>query len=60
MASSVLAALVGAVILSGWACGQTQLSDSDEQELLSAHNHFRGIVDPIATNMERMVSLCLR
>ena len=34
---------------------QTGLSSQDEQELLNAHNHFRGIVDPPASNMEQMV-----
>ena len=34
---------------------QTGLSSRDEQELLSAHNYFRGIVDPTASNMEQMV-----
>lgn len=35
---------------------QTSLSNQDQQELLNAHNHFRGIVNPTASNMERMVS----
>ena len=35
---------------------QTSLSSQDQQELLNAHNHFRGIVNPSASNMERMVS----
>ena len=37
------------------AAGQTSLSSEDQQELLNAHNHFRGIVSPPASNMERMV-----
>lgn len=35
---------------------QTSLSNQDQQEVLNAHNHFRGIVNPTASNMERMVS----
>ena len=31
------------------------LSDDEKVEMLRAHNHFRGMVSPIATNMERMV-----
>ncbi len=57
MVSFVLAVLVGAGILCNGAQGQTGLSASDKDELLIAHNYFRGIVDPIAANMERMVSL---
>ncbi len=38
-------------------CGQTKLSGADKQELLEAHNHFRSKVNPIATNMEMMVTM---
>ena len=31
------------------------LSDEEKAEILYAHNHFRGQVDPIATNMLKMV-----
>lgn len=31
------------------------LSDEEKEEILNAHNHFRGQVDPIATNMLKMV-----
>ena len=34
---------------------QSGLSNREKQELLDAHNHFRGIVDPPASNMEEMV-----
>lgn len=34
---------------------RTGLSSQDKQELLNAHNHFRGIVNPPASNMEKMV-----
>lgn len=32
------------------------LRDEDKEEILSAHNHYRSIVDPVATNMQKMVS----
>jgi hypothetical protein len=35
--------------------GQTGLSQSEEQEVLDAHNNFRGSVNPSAVNMRRMV-----
>ena len=35
---------------------QTSLSSQDQQELLNAHNHYRSIVAPTASNMEGMVS----
>ena len=44
-------------LLLNQASGQTSLSSQDQQELLNAHNHFRGIVDPTASNMERMVKM---
>ena len=31
------------------------LTDEEKAEILNAHNHFRGQVDPIATNMLKMV-----
>ena len=34
---------------------QNSLSSADNQELLDAHNMFRGMVNPPATNMLRMV-----
>ena len=34
---------------------QNSLSSADKQELLEAHNMFRGMVNPSATNMLRMV-----
>lgn len=34
---------------------QSGLSELDMQELLDAHNLFRSIVDPPATDMQRMV-----
>ena len=32
------------------------ITDSDIQQIVDAHNFFRGIVDPPASNMQRMVS----
>ena len=32
------------------------LTEEEQAELLKAHNHYRGLVDPIATNMLRVVS----
>ena len=34
---------------------QTSLTDNDRRELLDAHNHFRRIVSPSASNMIKMV-----
>ena len=34
----------------------SQLTDEDKQLLLDLHNRARSMVDPIATNMEEMVS----
>ena len=48
------------VVLSLACCcvsGQTGLSASEKQEVLNAHNYFRTRVNPIATNMEKMVRL---
>jgi len=38
-------------------CGQNSLSEADQQEILEAHNRFRSMVDPPASNMRRMVSI---
>lgn len=35
---------------------QTGISEEEQAEILRAHNLFRGQVDPIATNMEELVS----
>ena len=32
------------------------LDDDERDAILSAHNYYRSIVDPLATNMEKMVS----
>ncbi len=31
------------------------LSDDEKIEVVKAHNYYRGLVEPVATNMERMV-----
>ena len=31
------------------------LSEEEKEEILNAHNYYRGLVDPIATNMLKMV-----
>ena len=55
-------------MLSQWLCGVfvvlalsceaygQGLTDLEKLEILNAHNYYRGLVDPIATNMLKMVS----
>ena len=56
-------------MLSQWLCGVLALvlavsngvygqglSEEEKEEILNAHNHYRGQVDPVATNMLKMVS----
>ena len=54
---------VSLILCSLWlAAGQTgmgSLSMEARQELLDAHNLFRGIVAPPASNMQRMVSIII-
>ena len=38
---------------------QTSLSSQDQQELLDAHNHYRGIVTPTASDMQTMVTVSI-
>ena len=40
--------------------GETKLTESDRQEILDAHNNFRGMVDPTASNMQRMVRILIK
>ena len=42
-----------------WASVGGSLTDTQKQEILEAHNHYRGLVDPTATDMLRMVRLVL-
>ncbi len=39
-----------------FAAAQNALTEDDNEELLDAHNSFRGMVNPSASNMLRMVS----
>ena len=32
-----------------------RLTEEEQEEIVRAHNYYRGKVDPIATNMEQMV-----
>ncbi len=32
------------------------LTDDEKKEVLNAHNYYRGLVDPVASNMQRVVS----
>ena len=47
---------LGFCIMLMLAVTQARLSDEEKEEIVRAHNYFRGKVDPIATNMEEMVS----
>lgn len=38
---------------------EANLSDEEKEEIVRAHNLYRGKVDPIATNMEQMV-ICVQ
>ncbi len=46
--------VLGTVVLQ--AAAQTSLTEEDKQELLDVHNDLRGMVNPPARNMLRMVS----
>ena len=48
---SLLLLLLGLICM---AHGQG-LSEEDKEDILNAHNHYRGQVDPISTNMLKMV-----
>ena len=54
--SYYLVATLCLALLYGQVSCQTGLTSQDRQELLDAHNHYRGIVSPTASNMERMVT----
>ena len=43
---------IGVVYTSAQTVG---LTDEEKEEVLRAHNYYRGLVDPVASNMERMV-----
>ena len=54
MSSRWLSGVLVVLALSCGAYGQG-LSDEEREEILNAHNYYRGKVDPIATNMLKMV-----
>ena len=54
MSSQWLCVVCIVVALSYGVYGQG-LSDEEKQEIVNAHNYYRGQVDPIATNMLKMV-----
>ena len=43
------------VLLSLLISAHARLTDEEKEEIVRAHNYYRGKVDPIATNMEQMV-----
>ena len=57
MTFKLLDSLIIFVLLLGlttWA--YAQFTDEEKEEMLRAHNNIRGKVDPVATNMEEMVT----
>lgn len=48
--------LLGVVLLASAALCTAQFTDEEIEEIVRAHNSYRGRVDPIATNMEQLVS----
>ena len=55
MSSQWLCGVFAVLALSCGAYGQG-LTEEEQEEILKAHNYYRGLVDPIATNMLKMVS----
>ena len=51
--SSLLVSLVA--MLFSVAIANCILTENQKKEILAAHNYYRGMVDPIATDMYRMV-----
>ena len=56
MSSQWLCGVFVVLALSCGAYGQG-LSEEEKEEILNAHNYYRGQVDPVATNMLRMVMI---
>lgn len=58
MASTVgfIVVSVASLFASAPVLAQVGLSHDEKLELLRAHNYFRGRVNPVATNVEKMVS----
>ena len=51
------------VLLLAVACsvtGQQTLSEEEAEEILNAHNYYRSLVDPIASDMLKLVNYILR
>ena len=51
------------VLLLAVACsvtGQQTLSEEEVEEILNAHNYYRSLVDPIASDMLKLVNYILR
>ena len=50
--------LCGVFVVLALLCGAygQGLTEEEEEEIMNAHNYYRGLVDPIATNMLKMVS----
>ena len=46
---------VSVLLLSLLTSAHARLTDEEKEEIVRAHNYYRGRVDPIATNMEQMV-----
>lgn len=55
---SLSAGLAVLVLSSNLIGTEATLTDDEKEEILNAHNYFRRNVNPIATNMEELVSLC--
>ena len=51
----LLALSLGSMLKGVRSQGETELSESEKQDILDAHNRLRGEVNPTASNMQRMV-----
>lgn len=56
MVLSICVLLASTLVLQCVLSQPLPLSEADTQELVDAHNFFRGMVDPPASNMQRVVS----
>ena len=59
MSSQWLCGVLIVVALSSCGIHGQGLDEEEQQEILNAHNYYRGLVDPLATNMLKMVRSCL-
>ena len=50
--------LCGVFVVLALSCGAygQGLTEEEQEEIMNAHNYYRGLVDPISTNMLKMVS----